>query len=145
MKARIAGMKKGFTLIELLIVVVILGIVSILAIPTFSKIITRSQFREVVNVVELVRTGAKYYDLKYGLAALTPDDGAWPYLKIDKPTSTCELVYTIVADGSSHPTMRVSRDGSAVYEYDLVDDAGDKKAAHSDSRYLPPDDQLYVP
>lgn len=49
---------KGFTLIELMIVVVILGILAAVAIPTFTKFIRKSKTGEVPNNIRAIQLGA---------------------------------------------------------------------------------------
>lgn len=54
---------QGFTLVELMIVVVILGILAVIAIPTFQKFIRRAKEAEApVNIMAIARGARVYYD-----------------------------------------------------------------------------------
>ncbi|MDP8297660.1 MAG: prepilin-type N-terminal cleavage/methylation domain-containing protein [Candidatus Orphnella occulta] len=131
-------MKKGFTLSEIIVVVVILGIIAAVSFPVYNKIIKRTGFKEVASIVSLVRSGAKYYDLKYDLSALVADDTTvWDLLKVDKPTNSgAKLTYAIVESGGD-PELQVEYNGNQIYTYNLL--TGASTEAGADSAYLPSD------
>lgn len=53
---------KGFTLIELLAVLILLGIVTLIAVPAIGKIIDKSKKRALVGIEgELISVAKKYY------------------------------------------------------------------------------------
>ena len=133
---------KGFTLVELLIVVFVLAILATLSVPMFGGIIKKSELKGVKSALELVRAGAKYYDIKYGLLCLTADNGAWDYLKVNDPSGP-DLEYSIEDRGGAKLFVAKYK-GSELYTYNLETETG-TKAAEADAAYLPNDSDLYVP
>ena len=129
--------QKSFTLIEIMVVVIIFGILAVISLPMYNKIIKRTGFKEVASIVSLVRAGAKYYDLKYDLTLFdTAADNPWDVLKVDEPVDTgANLTYTIT--GGTTPVLQVSYDSTTIYTYDLNAGTGTKSGA--DSAYLPAD------
>lgn len=54
-------MKQGFTLLELLIVIVIVGVLTAVAIPSFTKMIERAKADQAITYLRVIRTGEKIY------------------------------------------------------------------------------------
>ena len=134
------NMKKAFTTIEIMIVMVILAIIASIALPGYVEFKKRIEYKEASGILELVRAGAKYYDLKYGIAALDPTAGPlWTHLKVDDPSSA-HLVYSIVTGpAAGESDLQISNtDGDVLYTYTLPDGPG-ATTAEPDVAYLPTD------
>ena len=121
---------------EALVTVVILAILAVIALPMFGKGVRRAELKEVKNMVELTRAGAKYYNFKYGIDALDPgatQTALWAALKIDPPTVDAKCTYTINA---GEKKMIVTSGGSPLYTFNLETYKGTINSGNTDSRYL---------
>jgi prepilin-type N-terminal cleavage/methylation domain-containing protein len=126
--------KKAFTLLETLIVIIILTIVVLAFMPTYSRLKKSMEYKEASSLLELVRAGAKYYDVKYGIGHLVGGAGAWDTIKVERPTGG-KLDYDIAAG----PKLQIKKkDGTTLYVYDLPDGPG-TPTADPDASYLPDD------
>ena len=56
-------MKQGFTLIELLVVVLIIGILSSVAMPQYTKAVKKARFTEVVSTMKSLEKARNLYVL----------------------------------------------------------------------------------
>jgi type IV pilus assembly protein PilA len=61
--------KKGFTLVEIMIVVVIIGLLAAMAIPSFQKVRMSSQDKAVTNNMRQLGAEADQYFLENGVTA----------------------------------------------------------------------------
>ena len=64
-------MKKGFTLIELLVVVLIIGILSAIALPMYTKAVNKARMAEPISVMKTIHQAMEVYHMA---------NGEWPYL-----------------------------------------------------------------
>ena len=66
MKKESMNVEKGFTLIELMIVVVVIGVLSVIAIPIYADYVTRTQVLEAVAISAPVRKAQEEYFMEHG-------------------------------------------------------------------------------
>ena len=64
-------MKKGFTLIELLVVVLIIGILSAVALPQYTKSVEKSRTTEALSNINTMRNQMELYILENGFPTET--------------------------------------------------------------------------
>ncbi|TVQ74597.1 MAG: prepilin-type N-terminal cleavage/methylation domain-containing protein [Oceanospirillales bacterium] len=76
---------EGFTLIELLVVIVIVGVLSAVAVPTFLNQVERSRFAEAQALLAGVRTGAEVWQFDFGSY---PKDPLSLFKKTKRPDGT---------------------------------------------------------
>ena len=121
MKTRIFQSKRGITILEMMTAVVIIGIISALAVPSFEKSFQRIKFRgqakESISMLRTARSNAITEKAPYGihfdgtayvitmfkdkanLASATYDAGADSVVRVDSLSS--EYVYLYASFGSS--------------------------------------------
>ncbi|MBR2865100.1 MAG: prepilin-type N-terminal cleavage/methylation domain-containing protein, partial [Elusimicrobiaceae bacterium] len=77
-------MKRGFTLIELLVVVLIIGILSSVALPQYTKAVRKARIVEARTILSSLIKAEDLYILEHG------DIGwdSWENLSIEIPTET---------------------------------------------------------
>lgn len=102
--------QKGFTLIELLAVIVILGIIAAIAIPSITHIIEKSKGDAIRADAKLILNAAKIYQTDVGMA-----EGA--------TITRAELEPNYIDNISTFPTTAVASDG----HYTVTLSATDKK------------------
>ena len=62
-------MKKGFTLVELVIVIIIVGILSLVAVPIYQKYVLRAKLTEGLTTARALADAAELYILETGTAS----------------------------------------------------------------------------
>ena len=97
--------KKGFTLIELLIVVIILGILATLAVPQFTRMISRARMAEAWAGLGAVRTAQSVYWMEHSNYAGVITD-------LDCDASAGDFAFTTVAIGADDETYNAIATGS---------------------------------
>ncbi|MBR3604228.1 MAG: prepilin-type N-terminal cleavage/methylation domain-containing protein [Elusimicrobiaceae bacterium] len=77
-------MKKGFTLIELLVVVLIIGILSAVALPQYTKAVRKARISEARVILRALANAEDLYILEHGESGWT----SWEELSIETPTES---------------------------------------------------------
>lgn len=79
-------MKSGFTLVELLIVIIIIGILVAIALPSFEKTKENVLDKEAKANLKLIQAAEKIYKMELGVYYAGPDiNNINPGLKLDLP------------------------------------------------------------
>ena len=148
--------KQGFTLIELLTVVLILGILTSIAVPQYSKSIQRAEAADaLINLKTLFDAGKRYYSLHStwptsftGLdvgfldAGTTGEVGGFKYsFASNKTASACRLVGNSATSSyclTAYYKKNIDYDGNGTNEtirdvYTCKDNSGGEYAALCDS------------
>jgi prepilin-type N-terminal cleavage/methylation domain-containing protein len=127
--------KNSFTLIEVLVAVIVVSILVAIVLPNYGNLKKRIEYKEASGILQLVRAGAKYYDLKHGIGGMPTGGGAWTALRIDPPSGP-QLDYVIIAG----PTLEIrKRDGTWLYRYNLSTGGTSRNIGEPDIVYLPSD------
>ena len=82
-------MKKGFTLIELLVVVLIIGILSAIALPQYTKAVEKTRVAEAQTLLKGILAAEQAYQLATGdfTSDLTQLDLTMPGVSADSPST----------------------------------------------------------
>jgi len=109
---------KGFTLIELMVVILIIGILAGISIPSFNQSMEYAREKEARVTLQLIYNAEKVYrlDKKAYTSAATTSDTAWAPLAsyITNPNDTAQYyTYTVTPATSSTFTATAVRNGNA--------------------------------
>lgn len=96
---------KGFTLIEVLIVVIILGILATLAVPQFTRMISRARMAEAWAGLGAVRTAQSVYWMEHSNYAGVITD-------LDCDASAGDFAFTVSNIGADTSTFNAVATGS---------------------------------
>ncbi|MDO8749092.1 MAG: type IV pilin-like G/H family protein [Candidatus Omnitrophota bacterium] len=94
----------GFNIIELVVVVVIIGILSALAIPQYTKTVERSRQSEALTNLAAIRGAQTRYYLENGNYTNSFDN-----LDIDNTTNGTYFTYTVVDESANTVVARALR------------------------------------
>lgn len=95
--------KKGFTLIELLVVVLIIGILTVIAVPIFNLAVEKSRAADALTNIKSISKAVEVYKLERG--AYPPVDD-WDNLSITMPLGKREYYDSIGGDAWVSPSAQ---------------------------------------
>ena len=108
----------GFTLVEIMVVVSLIGMLAVMAIPTFHKARARSQDRAVTNNLRIYATAAAQYMLDEGLAQAVYDDVVGPGKHVRLMQQVGDEDYNVLMVGTDTTRLTVTITGRTV-NYDF--------------------------
>jgi len=120
------GRRTGFTLMEVLVATIILGVLAMLALPSFERLRERSYHRHAMDVLLTIYTAERGYLADHGeyLGPLDPGDN-WRPLGMDDPNDArfSPVRFTVVATPPPLPTFRATATREAITKWITIDDA----------------------
>ncbi len=143
-------MKKGFTLIELLVVVLIIGILSAVAMPQYTKAVKKSRMAGVVSKLRTVLQAGEAYMLANDLSSMISGNGfvvtmgidnfdiSLPSDREDLKTFSCVYQFRWVASTTSDIKYMATCDGTVTARGDNWIQNGTQLAQNkiSEAEYL---------
>ena len=96
--------QKGFTLLELIMVIVIIGILAMLAMPTYFKTVERSRIAEAKKMLGMIRASQLRYYAEHAKFTSSLND-----LDIEVPASGKFFNFTAVAATTASPTAVIGQ------------------------------------
>ncbi|MBQ3834043.1 MAG: prepilin-type N-terminal cleavage/methylation domain-containing protein [Elusimicrobia bacterium] len=89
---------KGFTLVELIIVIVIIGILTIVAVPIFSGYIKKAKQTEAKTLLNQIGTFEKVYHVEHSTFYTSPTTNFDRFMNIDARNNSYFTAYYVNAD-----------------------------------------------
>ena len=109
--------RAGFTITELMTVVILIGIIAAIAIPTYIKAVEQGYRRTARDLLQTIYAGEQVYESVNSEyvdpLACPPPDPAWRCIYMDDPhTPNVPVTYTVAAGGGAF-TATATRTGGA--------------------------------
>lgn len=111
--------RKGFTLVEIMIVVVIIGLLAAMAIPTFAVVRQQSRTKAVLNNLRQISSGANQYMLDKGVTQAAYTDlvgtGTDSYIRNVSPVAGEDYSTLLVAQSATQLSISAQSFGTVTF------------------------------
>lgn len=111
--------RKGFTLVEIMIVVVIIGLLAAMAIPTFATVRQQSRTKTVTNNLRQISTAASQYMLDKGVSQVSYTDlvgtGTDTYVHTVSPVAGEDYSSIVIGQGATQVSISAISFGTVTY------------------------------
>ncbi len=111
--------RKGFTLVEIMIVVVIIGLLAAMAIPTFATVRQQSRTKAVTNNLRQISTAASQYMLDKGVTQVGYTDlvgtGTDSYVRSVSPVAGEVYTSLLIDQGATQISLSASSFGTVTF------------------------------
>lgn len=111
--------RKGFTLVEIMIVVVIIGLLAAMAIPTFAVVRQQSRTKAVINNLRQISSTAAQYMLEMGVTQVNYTDlvgtGTDSYLHNISPVAGEDYSGIVVVQGTTQLSLSADSFGTVTF------------------------------
>jgi prepilin-type N-terminal cleavage/methylation domain-containing protein len=105
---------KGFTLVELVIVIVIVGILSIVAVPIYRGYTRKAMASEGKSLLGSIQTSEKIYFAEYGgFRAISGATAYDPTLDVDARANKYFSTYTVATSGAGYTAATTGFGGAS--------------------------------
>lgn len=105
-------MKKGFSLMELMLTIVVLGVLTAIAIPSFSKMRQKADEKQAVVYLRAIRAGQQMYVSKTNAFGCNPSCANAAAIKNELGTEITSGAYTFDVATTSATTFTATATGT---------------------------------
>ena len=113
--------KKGFTLFEVLVVVIILGVLATIALPTYHKVVRKSRVADGLNSLDMLAGAQEKYFMEHGFYAQSMADLKAPFKEYTTEQGTpAPQIMTANFVYSKNPTDNCIKASATTGDYTLL-------------------------
>jgi len=127
--------RRGFTLIELIMVVIVIGILVSIAVPTYLDTVERTKSKEAIATLQSILAAERNYaaERRVFRPAAQADDSAWLSIGMDNPNNNSERAFNYVINSSTDTDFIASatrNSGPYLNNYITIDHNGALDTTH---------------